>query len=319
MDTFGAYLKAHREKKGIRLEEIASITKIHLHALELLEASKFDALPPEPFIRGFIIAYAKYVGIPTSEVLDKYRQSTGVEEVVVAEAPPVSGRKADPFAASPTASKPVGKNPMLANPNEILSQMRLPSAPKLITAASLIGVIGLATLLINVGKESEAPPVQAVPTQVTMTPETPLSGLAINPATSQDNAETRKVATDAAKPQATTTPPAPETTPAVPAGPTQHEVMVESKERTWIKVVIDDTPPTEYFLGEGKSATYKAANKIKVVLGNSTGSRVVHNGQEVDGTKFLGTIKSYKFPSNARFPQDIPAKLETSTTPAPSE
>ena len=31
IQPFGEYLKAHREKKGIRLEEIASITKIHPH------------------------------------------------------------------------------------------------------------------------------------------------------------------------------------------------------------------------------------------------------------------------------------------------
>ena len=34
-----------------RRSEIASITKIHLHSLELLEESRWDALPPEPFLR----------------------------------------------------------------------------------------------------------------------------------------------------------------------------------------------------------------------------------------------------------------------------
>ena len=71
MESFGAYLKGFRESKGIRLEEIASITKIHLHNLELLEADRWEKLPPDPFLRGFIVAYGKYVGLETKELLSR--------------------------------------------------------------------------------------------------------------------------------------------------------------------------------------------------------------------------------------------------------
>ncbi|NDG27763.1 MAG: hypothetical protein EB120_11390 [Proteobacteria bacterium] len=70
------------------------------------------------------------------------------------------------------------------------------------------------------------------------------------------------------------------------------------------KVVIDEAPPIEYFLAPSEKATFSANQKIKVVLGNSVGSDVVYNGQKVEGTKFLGTIRSYIFPLNAKFPQD---------------
>lgn len=306
MDSFGAYLKAHREKKGIRLEEIASITKIHLHALELLEGGKWEQLPPEPFIRGFIIAYAKYVGLAPTEVLDRYREATGTTvlpdpSAPATTAPPMGmGMSTPSINASPTTR---------STPNDLITQVRLPSGPKMITAASLIAVIGLAALLINVGRESEQP---AIPTQVTMTPETPQTtapAVATAPVP-----EERKVAVSAdpvTKPV--------EAPPAELSGAPAHEVVVEGKERTWLKVVIDDGPPTEYFLAEGKSATYKAMNKIKVVLGNSTGSRVLYNGQEVDGKQFMGTIRSYKFPANARFPQDVPSKRTSSTGAASTE
>src|SRR4051812_29946352 len=84
MESFGSYLKGQREKKGIRLEEIASITKIHLHSLQLLEASKWAQLPPEPFIRGFIIAYAKYIGLDIKETIGKYQEEVGVKHAPVA-------------------------------------------------------------------------------------------------------------------------------------------------------------------------------------------------------------------------------------------
>lgn len=307
MDSFGAYLKAHREKKGIRLEEIASITKIHLHALELLETNRFEQLPPEPFIRGFIIAYAKYVGLGTNEVLERYREATGIAATPAAEA-----------VAQENTRSSTTSTPMVSAPSEIITKVRLPSGPKMITAASLIAVVGLAALLINVGKDAEVSP--AIPTQVTMTPEAAPTDKAIAAAPKPE--EDRKVAagsepvTTAAPAVATTAPTDASSAPApVLAGPVAHEVVVEGKERTWLKVVIDENPPTEYFLGEGKSVTYKAATKIKVVLGNSTGSRVLYNGKEVDGKQFMGTIKSYKFPADARFPQDVPSKRTPTTNP----
>jgi cytoskeleton protein RodZ len=294
MDNFGAYLRAHREKKGIRLEEIASITKIHIHSLELLESSKWKQLPPEPFIRGFIVAYAKYVGLSTSEVLNRYKEATGI---------PLEVASNDPL---PTTQSPTPA--VLAPTRDLGTQFRLPSGPKMITAMSLIAVVGLAAILINVGREAEDR--TSVPVQVTMVPETPPAPqIAQNP-----KEEERKVAVAPApnsKPETVT----PASTQAI-----LHEVVIEGKERTWIKVVIDENQPTEYFLPEGKAVTYKATNKIKVVLGNSTGSRVLYNGKEMDGKQFLGTIRTYKFPETARFPQDTPSKrtptTEGSETPA---
>lgn len=283
MDSFGAYLKTHREKKGIRLEEIASITKIHLHALELLEGGKWESLPPEPFIRGFILAYAKYVGLSTSEVLERYREATG------------HGTNAPAPTASTSAASPTSGGMVSAPPNEIITQVRLPSGPKMITAASLIAVVGLTTLLINVGRESEQP----VPTQVTTMAETPATEVAAAPAAAKPE-ETRKVA-EAPTKAVTAAPPVPENAAA-------HELTVEGKERSWMKIVIDENPPQETYLAEGKSSTYRAKNKIKLVLGNAAGAKVTHNGKETDGKLFSGTIRYYKFPENAQFPQDIPKK-----------
>ncbi len=290
MDNFGAYLRAHREKKGIRLEEIASITKIHIHSLELLESSKWKQLPPEPFIRGFIVAYAKYVGLNTSEVLDHYKEATGI-----------------PAAVTPTAEiqSAHSQNPssVLAPTRDLGTQFRLPSGPKMITAASLIAVVGLAAVLINVGREAEER--AAVPVKVTMVPESAPAPQVVQIPKEED----RKVAV-AATPNTKPETAAPPSTPAI-----LHEVVIEGKERTWIKVVIDENQPTEYFLPEGKAVTYKATDKIKVVLGNSTGSRVLYNGKEMDGKQFLGTIRTYKFPETARFPQDAPSKRTPTADP----
>lgn len=69
---------------------------------------------------------------------------------------------------------------------------------------------------------------------------------------------------------------------------------------------MDDSPATETYLEAGSKTSYQAKNKIKLVLGNSTGSEVVHNGEVAPGKKYSGTIRFYIFPRGSRFPQDKP-------------
>src|SRR6476659_922751 len=112
MEKFGEHLKNQREKKGIRLEEIASITKIHLHSLELLESSQWEQLPPEPFIRGFIIAYAKYIGLEPQEVLERYYEETGRRKAATSILT---------SASDPTAGKPNTTTDTSDTPSELIS------------------------------------------------------------------------------------------------------------------------------------------------------------------------------------------------------
>jgi hypothetical protein len=239
------------------------------------------------------------VGLGTSEVLERYRESTGTA-VPAAEA-------ATTAAATPNSAPASASVPPQSSANDLINQVRFPSGRKVVTAASLLGVVGLAVLLINVGRESDRP---AVVSTASVTAD---SGTA-TPATLAVKEEERKPAA-----ASETVTKVAEATPAQAAGTPAHEVVVEGKARTWLKVVIDDNAPAEFFLAEGKSASYKALNKIKVVLGNSTGSRVLYNGKEVDGKQFMGTIRSYKFPENARFPQDTPSKRTPTATGSPTE
>lgn len=289
MENFGSYLRTHREKKSIRLEEIASITKIHLHSLELLEASQWEQLPPEPFIRGFIIAYAKYIGLEPKEVLERYFEETGRRKAPV----------------SPTQTQDVGSAPQTTsetndNPSDLISAATgFQASTKIVAGVAAAVVIAIVAILISVGKSADQPGTDGV--QVSST--TPNATEAAATATGE-----AKPAGDRSVAVAT----APKDTPK-PMDAFAHEVVVEGKERTWVKVVIDENPPLEFFLSQGEKATYTAKQKIKVVLGNSTGAKVMHNGQTTEGAKFMGTIRSFKFPANAKFPQDNVAKRDTTS------
>src|SRR5438309_6722168 len=63
MGVFGDRLRREREMRGITLEEITETTKISRRHLEGLEGEHFDQLPGGVFNKGFVRAYARFLGI----------------------------------------------------------------------------------------------------------------------------------------------------------------------------------------------------------------------------------------------------------------
>lgn len=63
MKGIGAILKEERESKKITLEQIEEATKIRRKYLEAIEAEKFEVLPGEVYVKGFVATYLKYLGI----------------------------------------------------------------------------------------------------------------------------------------------------------------------------------------------------------------------------------------------------------------
>ncbi len=73
MASFGENLRREREMRGVSLEEISAATKISVRFLEALEVEAFSKLPGGIFTRGFIRAYAKYLGLDEERVLAEYQ------------------------------------------------------------------------------------------------------------------------------------------------------------------------------------------------------------------------------------------------------
>jgi cytoskeleton protein RodZ len=71
-ENFGSYLKSERELRGVTLDELHTKTRIPVRYLEALENNKFNELPEEVFIRGYIQSIAKVIGAQGDEVLSTY-------------------------------------------------------------------------------------------------------------------------------------------------------------------------------------------------------------------------------------------------------
>ena len=75
METVGQYLRWQREQRRMSLEEVARATRVPMVSLEKIELNRFDELPGEVFVRGFLTAYARAVGLEAEDVLARYTSS----------------------------------------------------------------------------------------------------------------------------------------------------------------------------------------------------------------------------------------------------
>jgi transcriptional regulator with XRE-family HTH domain len=71
-DTFGPRLRSERERRGISLETIASVTKVGADLWNGLERNDFSRWPTGIFARAFVRDYARAVGLDADEVVDEF-------------------------------------------------------------------------------------------------------------------------------------------------------------------------------------------------------------------------------------------------------
>ena len=71
-DDIGAHLREARERAGITLRDVAAATKISVPALEALERNDIGRLPGGIFVRAFVRAYAKQVGLDPEDAVRRF-------------------------------------------------------------------------------------------------------------------------------------------------------------------------------------------------------------------------------------------------------
>jgi cytoskeleton protein RodZ len=75
--SFGDKLRRERELRGVALDDIAGATKIGTRMLRALEEEHFELLPGGIFNKGFVRAYAKYLGLNEDEAVADYLSAAG--------------------------------------------------------------------------------------------------------------------------------------------------------------------------------------------------------------------------------------------------
>src|SRR5512139_3788788 len=96
MESIGRYLHAERELRHLSLEELSQTTRIPLKMLQHLEADRYEALPGDVFVRGFIKSYARALGLEPEPLLERHGRfvpGEGAPAPITAVTAPERGRR----------------------------------------------------------------------------------------------------------------------------------------------------------------------------------------------------------------------------------
>ncbi len=69
--NIGSFLREQRELSKLSLEKVSQKTKINLNILRALEANDFSKLPSAAYVKGFVLSYARVLGLDHNEVIHK--------------------------------------------------------------------------------------------------------------------------------------------------------------------------------------------------------------------------------------------------------
>ena len=87
-ESLGKYIRREREDRKISLREVANHTRVREHFLKAIEEDQFHLLPSDTYVKGFLLTYAKYIGLDPGDVILRYENFLKGEPVRHTEVPP---------------------------------------------------------------------------------------------------------------------------------------------------------------------------------------------------------------------------------------
>jgi len=253
-ETLGKYLKNQRESKKISLREVSKNTRVREHILRAIEENQTDLLPPATYVKGFLLAYAKYLRLDPNDVLLRYERALKGEPT----APPSPQFVRPEQKASPTPpSKP--KQKILWNTKQIWVVVAV--------------IVASFVIFFFFSPYSSKPPMEPLPEksvkgQPAVAPSPPAA------ATTRVSEE--KPVVEEKKSLA----------PSLPAIATTFvkekkplSLQLKAAEETWVSLQVDDQSEKEMTFKPGDGIFVRATNRIRMKLGNAGGVDLILNGK----------------------------------------
>jgi len=78
--TLGEKLRQIRNERRISLNEVSKHTQIQLRYLEYLENGKYEKLPAEVYVKGFLKNCANFLGVDGNSLLKLYNRERGIQK-----------------------------------------------------------------------------------------------------------------------------------------------------------------------------------------------------------------------------------------------
>ena len=253
-ETLGKFLKSQRESKKISLREVAKNTRVREHILRAIEEDQPELLPPATYVKGFLLAYAKYLRLDPNDVLLRYERALKGEPAVPAPLQPLTPRQKIP-PTRPSKSKPK----VLWNTKQVW-----------VVAAVIVASF---VVFYFFSPFASKLPIEPLPGRSV---EGKLSGAPSPSAAAPARAPGEKPVVEEKKPLASSPP--------VAAASSVQEkkalsLLLKASEETWVSLQADDQPEKEMTFKPGDGVSVQASNRIRMKLGNAGGLDLILNGK----------------------------------------
>lgn len=275
MTSFGEKLQREREMRGVTLEEIAEATKIGTRNLRALETNEFDKLPGGIFNKGFVRAYARYLGIDEEQAVADYLAASG---------------QADAPATGPLPEIP----PTVKLSVRRRRPWRLVVLGILLLAAAYLGW----RMYFQRGARAEENIAYTSPTA-----ESKATPAASNPSasgSSQPASNANAAPSDRAQPSST--PPPAASAPAVQpaaapaqAAPSGFTLDVRAKQDCWVAITVDGKYQGDHLLKAPSQQSLHANREVVLTVGNAGGLEFSLNGQPLPRQGLPGQKRTLTF------------------------
>jgi len=335
----GDQLRRAREDKHWSLEEAEKTTGIRKRFLQAMEEGRWEALPGELQVRGFLRSYSNHLGLNGEDMLALHErrvqsaqtatalQSASPERpVAVRPAPPQSVKPKLPItqstrSATPNATQTQPAPHSAAPPLVMPSALSKPSAPSTATPAQAIlsrlpswltlevGLIALAVILVLC---------VIVLLVSLLTSPAPSAAPAPRPTATRlvravEPSPTILSATSTALPVSNNI-----TSSIHPISTTGYvQVALSATEHVWVRVKTDGQTAFEKMLDPGQTLKWEAKELVVVEAGNGAGLTASANGKPVGVLGQRGELVTRAWTPDGETTPPQPTPLPSASTPMP--
>lgn len=241
-------------------------TRVREHILRAIEEDQPNLLPPATYVRGFLLAYAKYLRLDPNDVLLRYER----------------GLKGEPVKREPAKEEPAKRESAKGEP--VPPPPISSPKPRQKTSWStkqtwVVGGVLVATLIVFYffSPYSSKPVIEPGPQKPVLEERPPVAPSPSLTPTSPARAE--KTAVVEKKPLA---PPAPvAATNSVPEKK-PYSLQMKAVEETWVSLQVEGEPEKEMTFKPGEGLSVLVSNRIQMIVGNAGGLNLIWNGKALD-------------------------------------
>jgi cytoskeleton protein RodZ len=282
----GETLRMAREQQGLSLDVISQRTKINTEKLRAIEENDIQRLPSGIFLRGFLRAYAREVGLDVEDTVNRYLAQFESQVSIVEDEAPYAPAEEPPEEISETQRI-----------EESLREMSMWGVVAIVVLS--LGLLAYMTLRSPGGAPAQtaariqAPAVAPPPLFASVVPTAPLppDDAVPPPAPSESAAAVTPPAPESATvapvptPVASVTRPVPEETgttgvqePAAVQSSNTIELTIETVGPCWVEAIVDGQTVINALMQEGERQTIERGNDVVLRVGDPAAFRYSING-----------------------------------------